>query len=183
MAAPKVMVHFQGPSTTTGASTPEATMKNQLNFREFWDLVGTDHMMAICESVGSSRKMFLNLRYGLKFMSRRRADEIIAAALSITGIAPSRAMLIEGVPRAERSQKILPHPDFIKAGKRRQARASAKKVPAALPLSTKPARGTSSAAILVLLAKGLSKPAICARLGVHRATINKVLATAARNPY
>jgi plasmid maintenance system antidote protein VapI len=157
----------------------------KLNFREFWDVVGTDNMLRIAKSIGSSQKMFQNLRYGMKYMSPKRADLIVKVALKLTGMAPDHQLLIDGVPKANRfNLKIMPSAEFLASRKAAKAAKATAKIRGALAAAHKaaqllparlPAPSTVRGEILDLLGKGKTKAEVCVLLGVHRATVNRAI--------
>ena len=88
-----------------------------MNFREYWDHVGTDNIELVCAEVKSSMRYFRMIRYGIKIPGKIGARKIIDAANKITpGAAPDLAKLLEGVPRAtgdKSSGRIQPSAAYL----------------------------------------------------------------------
>lgn len=92
-----------------------------LNFREWWDTVGTENVRKIVEDLGSSMPYFRLLRYGLKKPGSAQALRIIESARRHTApFEPDLELLLRGVPRAgkEPSKPIPPSDRFVRARKR-----------------------------------------------------------------
>lgn len=90
----------------------------RLNFREYWDAVGTENIKKIIDEIGSSMGHFRALRYGIKKPGRAQALKILEAARKHTApYEPDLELLLQGVPRAGLgpSRAIAPSPEYLKA--------------------------------------------------------------------
>lgn len=95
--------------------------RKPLNFREYWDAVGTANMSKIVDEVGSSLKYFRMLRYGIKKPGAAQAMRIVQAARKITApYEPDLELLLAGVPRAGRNpaKQLPPATEFVRARNR-----------------------------------------------------------------
>ena len=89
-----------------------------MNFRQYWDAVGTENVKKIIADLESSMRYFRMMRYGLKKPGRARALQIMESARKHTKpLEPDLELLLAGVPRAGRNpaQAIEPDPAFIQA--------------------------------------------------------------------
>lgn len=101
--------------------------KRKMNFREWWDDVGTVNVRDLIDHLQSSMTYARMLRAGQKRMGLDRARSVIAWAEQNTpGFVPDLELLMMGVPRAEepRSMLIQPSAAFLRA-QRTQARREA----------------------------------------------------------
>jgi hypothetical protein len=100
--------------------------KRKMDLRDYWDEVGTDVMLKIIKSCGSTLQHFRAMRYGLKKPSEDRANEIIAAARKFSpGWEPDFEKLMAGVQREEhavpkRTLKIMPSKTFLSSNQARK---------------------------------------------------------------
>lgn len=103
-------------------------MKRPMNFRQWWDEVGTTNVEKVAANIGSSMAYFRRMKYGDRKPSIEYAEKIISAAKRVTpGFEPDLRLLLKGVPKAERLPGA-PSPEFVAAQrKRRQARAGAQR--------------------------------------------------------
>lgn len=93
------------------------TTKRKLNFREYWDAVGTENIQKIVNELGSSLRYFRALRYGIKKPGREQALKILEAARKHTApFEPDLELLLAGVPRAgaNPARTIAPSAAFVK---------------------------------------------------------------------
>jgi hypothetical protein len=98
--------------------------KEPVNFRQWWDQVGTDNVQKVVLHTGSSFDYFKLLRYGIKKPGRDLALRIIEAARRVEpSCLPDLELLLRGVPRAgtgSAAKKIAPAPSVRRAMKRRE---------------------------------------------------------------
>lgn len=98
-----------------------SSKRKTLNFREYWDLVGTENIKLIVADLGSSLQYFRMLRYGIKRPGREQALKILDAARRHTApFEPNLELLLAGVPRTGRNPaaELPPATEFIRARKR-----------------------------------------------------------------
>ena len=94
-------------------------MKKPMNFREWWDAVGTDMVKMVCEEAGCSMNYVRQFRVGVKSPGKVTAMKLRDAARSMTpGWEPDLELMLLGVPPSGTgSLKIKPSKAFL-AGKR-----------------------------------------------------------------
>lgn len=95
--------------------------RKPLNFREYWDAVGTENVAKIVDELGSSIKYFRMIRYGIKKPSGPQALRIIELARKHTApYEPDLALLLTGVPRVGQNpiRQLPPATEFIRARRR-----------------------------------------------------------------
>jgi hypothetical protein len=95
--------------------------RKTMNFREYWDAVGTENVEKIISDVGSSLKYFRMLRYGIKKPGAAHALRIIESARRHTApFEPDLELLLAGVPRAGTNpvKPLPPATDYLRARKR-----------------------------------------------------------------
>lgn len=100
----------------------------ELNFREYWDAVGTENIKKIIADLGSSMPYFRLLRYGIKKPGSQQALRILEAARRHTApYEPNLELLLAGVPRAGKpaAKEIKPDSGFIRARKNHLAKSAA----------------------------------------------------------
>lgn len=93
----------------------------KMNFREYWDAVGTENIHKIVAEVGSSIRYFRAMRYGIKRPGRDQALRILEAARKHTApYEPNLELLLAGVPRsgANPAKPIEASSSFKRARKR-----------------------------------------------------------------
>lgn len=94
--------------------------KNGKSLRQWWDDVGTENVIRVTESIGSSLPHMRALRYRIKRPGKAMAAKIIAAAEVITpGFVPDFDVMREPIPPRKPnpnwSPKIQPSKDFLKS--------------------------------------------------------------------
>ena len=95
--------------------------REPMNFREWWDAVGTENVRKIVEDLGSSMPYFRLLRYGIKRPGSAQALRIIEAARVHTApFEPDLELLLRGVQRAGKdpAKTIPPSESFVRARRR-----------------------------------------------------------------
>lgn len=95
--------------------------RKPLNFREYWDAVGTENVMKIIDELGSSLKYFRMIRYGIKRPGGPQALKIVELARKHTApFEPDLALLLAGVPRAGHNpvRQLAPGTEYIRARNR-----------------------------------------------------------------
>jgi hypothetical protein len=95
--------------------------RKPLNFREYWDAVGTENVEKIITELGSSLKYFRLMRYGIKKPGGPQALRIIEAARRHTApYEPDLELLLAGVPRAGHNpaRQLPPATEYVRARKR-----------------------------------------------------------------
>lgn len=101
-----------------------------MDFRTYWNTVGTDNVEKVCNTVGSTMGYFKLLKCGAKKPSGDLAMRIVKAAGRHTpGFSPALELLIAGVPKSKQRRspsgglRTPPSPDFLAAqAARRQQR-------------------------------------------------------------
>ena len=102
--------------------------RKSLNFREYWDAVGTENIQRIADDLGSSIKYFRMFRYGIKKPGAPMALRIIYAARCHTApYEPDLELLLAGVPRAngKATPTIPPAAEYLRARRRVAKKAGA----------------------------------------------------------
>jgi hypothetical protein len=100
-------------------------MKRRMNFKQWWDTVGTVNVMRVAARLNTSVAYLKHLRYGTKVPSDDYAERIIAAAQAVTpGFAPDPVLLRNGVKRVGRVNRIEPAPEVVAAQKAARKRNS-----------------------------------------------------------
>jgi hypothetical protein len=93
-------------------------MNKRVNFRQWWDEVGTENAMKVADRV-TTRGYFKAFKYGMKKPGADMALAIIEAAREITpACVPDLELLIRGVPKAGTGGVLVPSPPspgFVKA--------------------------------------------------------------------
>jgi len=78
-------------------------MNKRVNFRQWWDEVGTENAMKVADRV-TTRGYFKAFKYGMKKPGADMALAIIEAAREITpACVPDLELLIRGVPKRARA--------------------------------------------------------------------------------
>jgi len=95
--------------------------REPMNFRQWWDAVGTENVRRIVDDLGSSMPYFRLLRYGIKRPGSAQALRIIESARRHTApFEPDLELLLRGVPRAGKdpAKPIPPSETFVRARRR-----------------------------------------------------------------
>jgi hypothetical protein len=95
--------------------------RKPMNFREYWDAVGTENIQKIVDELGSSLSYFRMMRYGIKKPGGAQALRILELARKHTApYEPDLELLIAGVPRAgsNPARQLPPATEFLRARKR-----------------------------------------------------------------
>lgn len=91
----------------------------KLNFRQYWDAVGTENIKDIVAEVESSMNYFRMIRYGNAKPGSKLALKIIDAARKYTApYEPDLELMVIGVPKSSGKRggrTIPPTRDFISA--------------------------------------------------------------------
>jgi len=89
---------------------------NTLNFRDYWDVIGTDEMMKVLARAGCKLQYARQFRIGVKIPGRVTAMSILDAARQETpGWEPDLELMLRGVDRAIiPGSKIRPSKEFLK---------------------------------------------------------------------
>lgn len=98
-------------------------MARPMNFRQWWDKVGTASVQVIADELGTTISYLRQLRYGSKKPSGQYAERIISLAEKHTpGFVPDLRLMIKGVPRANAGsdRTIAPSPEFVAAMAKRK---------------------------------------------------------------
>jgi len=98
-----------------------AKSRTPMNFRQWWDAVGTANVQKVVDEVGSSIRYFRHLRYGIKRPGREFSLRILAAARKHTApFEPDLELMLQGVPRAGKNpaKPIEAEERFIRARRR-----------------------------------------------------------------
>ena len=83
--------------------TKPSKLPQRMNFREYWDHVGTENIARMAYLLDTSLPYLRLMRYGHKKPSGRYALQMIEAAQLVTpGFAPDLQLLLEGVPKPGR---------------------------------------------------------------------------------
>ena len=92
------------------------TNRAPMDFRAYWNEVGTENVSSIIQSIGSSMSYARLIKYGLKKPGQGFALAFIDAARKITpGWEPNLELMLRGVPRANKAsgRTIQPSPEFL----------------------------------------------------------------------
>lgn len=94
----------------------------KLNFKDYWDTVGTSNMAHVLKLSAVKMKYAHQIRCGAKIPGEDLCLRVIAAAAKVTpGFAPDLGLMRRGVePTGRRSLKIQPSAAFVRASRRKK---------------------------------------------------------------